>query len=157
MNTSASSMSRIAPQLFAVLKCLVKFNSTTFGSVPMSLLVSVISGRFVYSAMHSENPISAILTEKIERRSKEDKALTCSVRLPHAWSTMQKKCHPGSFPLDEVRSPCRSVDSITLLVDSYKALGKSFQSCNSVLIRDETVDHLLLKLRLLEVFDVKDV
>lgn len=53
MNTSASSIKRTASQLVAVLKCEVRFNSISDGSVPMSLLVNTISGRLVYWAIHS--------------------------------------------------------------------------------------------------------
>jgi hypothetical protein len=54
MKTSASSIKRTAPQLCALLKCEVKLCSTSPGSIPMSLLVSIISGRLVNAAMHSE-------------------------------------------------------------------------------------------------------
>lgn len=57
MNTSASSINRTAPQLFACLKLDVKFSSTSFGFVPISLQVRIIKGRRVYSAMHSTQRI----------------------------------------------------------------------------------------------------
>lgn len=150
-------MRRIAPQLFAVLKCLVKFSSTEFGSVPMSLLVSVIRGRFVYSAIHSERSVSSIMTREVENRLDEDKALTSGVCLSYAWPAMQEKRHPSSFSLDEVCSPCWSLNRSSILVDSYEALGKSLQGDNSVFICDQAVDHPLLELWLLEISDVEPV
>lgn len=53
MKTSASSIRSIAPQLLAVLKCFVRLTSTVAGSVPMSLDVKTINGRFVKAAIHS--------------------------------------------------------------------------------------------------------
>ena len=53
MNTSASSISRIAPHLLARLKWVVRFLSVSDAMVPMSLLVSTISGLLVYPEIHS--------------------------------------------------------------------------------------------------------
>jgi hypothetical protein len=124
----------------------------------MSLLVSVMSGRLVYSAIHSES-VSKFFDMESEKRKgyQNDKRLTCSVRFAHTRSAMQEERHPGTFPLDEVCSPCWSVNSITTLVYSYEALGKCFQSSDSFLISDQAVDHLLLESWFLEVSDVKGV
>lgn len=70
---------------------------------------------------------------------------------------MKEERHPCSLTLYEVCCPCRSINLVTGLVDTYEALGESFQSCDTVLIRDQGVDHFLLEVWLLEVPDVENV
>lgn len=85
MNTSASSIKRTAFQLMAILNLFVSVCSISAGSMPISLLVRIINGLFVYSAMHS------FIVSAAKPWKGPGRALASGTRLPYARFAMEEE------------------------------------------------------------------